>query len=245
MKKNTDAHEIITDTPSFTVTTDSSILIILTRQIEHNTNDNETTSIQKDSSIISTQNTTTTQLQTSSQQVSRSYDPPPIPPQISTHTTPHNSPQQGSSNMNLVQHVTQTQPKQTILRSPPCTPAQPLNVQPSTFALNTIHTSPQTHPTFSRTLYRPPLPVIPNNPHSYNLASTNDNNIQQSTRSSASHSQPNSRQLNSQSTSQIAQIPSTFIRTNPHIYTTNTLPNIGTQNTQHILLTSIVNYHTR
>ena len=79
-----------------------------------------TTSIQNDTSVIRTQNTTTTQPQTSSQQVTRSYDPPPIPSQFATHTTPHNSPQQGSSkNMDIVQHVAQTQSEQTTLRTPP------------------------------------------------------------------------------------------------------------------------------
>ena len=66
--------------------------------------------------------------------------------------------------MNIVQHVTQTEPQQTTLRTPPYTPAQTSNVQRSTFAINTIHTNPQTHPKISRTLSRPPSPVIPNNP---------------------------------------------------------------------------------
>ena len=52
--------------------------------------------MQNDSSIISTQNTTTIQRQTFSQQVTCSYAPPPIPPQFSTHTTPHNSPHNSS-----------------------------------------------------------------------------------------------------------------------------------------------------
>ena len=48
--------------------------------------------------------------------------------------------------------------------------------------------------------------------------------------------------MNSLSTSQIPQIPST-IRTNPHIYTTNTFPTSSTQNTYNILPSSNVNYH--
>ena len=47
--------------------------------------------------------------------------------------------------------------------------------------------------------------------------------------------------MRSPSNSQIEQIHSTTIRTNPHIYPTNTLPNFGTQFIQHILPTSIVN----
>ena len=231
-------HEIIADTHSFTVTTDSNILKILTGQVEHNTNDNETTSIQIDFSIISKQNTTTIQQQTFQQQVIRSYDPPSIPPQFSSHTTPHNSPKQGSSNMHIVQHVPHTQCQQIMLRTPPYTPAQISNVQPSIFTQNTIHTNPQTHPTLSKTLSGPPLPVIPNNPLSYNLAITNANNVQQPTQSAASLSQPTSLQMISLSTSEVAQNPSTTIRTNPHIYTTNTFPSTGTQNIQHILPTS-------
>ena len=95
-----------------------------TSQIEHNANDNETTSIQRDSSLIGAQNTTTIQPQTFPQQVTRSYGPPSIPPQFSPHTTPHNFPQQGSSNMHIVQHVPQTQSQQITLRTPPYTPAQ-------------------------------------------------------------------------------------------------------------------------
>ena len=97
-------HESNTDTHSFTVTTDSNIFKIPTRQIEHNTSHNETTSIQNDFSILSIQHhTLTIQPQTLPKQVTYSYDDPSsIPPQFSTHTTPHNSPQQGSSN-NVVQ----------------------------------------------------------------------------------------------------------------------------------------------
>ena len=50
--------------------------------------------------------------------------------------------------------------------------------------------------------------------------------------------------MNSLSTSQVAQILSTTIRTNPHLYATNTFPNTGTQNIQHLPPTSHVNNHT-
>ena len=109
-----------------------------------------------------------------------------------------------------------------------------------TFTINTIHSNTQTHPTIFRTLSRPPLPVILNNPLSYNLASTNAKNVQQPIPSAASLSQPTSFQMNSLSTSQVAQVPSTTIRTNQHNYTTNTFPITGTQNVQHILPTSNV-----
>ena len=50
--------------------------------------------------------------------------------------------------------------------------------------------------------------------------------------------------MNSLSTSQVAQFPSTTIQTNPHNYTTKTISNIGTQTIQHIPPTSNVNYPT-
>ena len=57
VEKDTDAHEPNTDAHSFTVTTDSNLPNIPTRQIEHENNDNRPTSIQYDPSTISTQNT--------------------------------------------------------------------------------------------------------------------------------------------------------------------------------------------
>ena len=109
--------------------------------------------------------------------------------------------------MNIVQDVFQTQSQQPTLRTPPYVPAQTPNVQPSTSAIDTIHANQQTHPATSRTLSRPPSPVIRLNPLSYNLSSTNASNIQQ----------PTSLQLNALSTSQITEVPSTTIRTNPKI----------------------------
>ena len=77
----------------------------------------------------STKNTTTNQPQTLPQQVTRSFDPTSTPPQFSSHTTSHNSSQQGSSNMHIVQLVPQNQSQQFTLRTPPYTPAQTSNVQ--------------------------------------------------------------------------------------------------------------------
>ena len=94
--------------------------------------------------------------------------------------------------------------------------------------INTLHTNPVQNPTTSRTLSRPPLPLIQNNPLSYNLSSTNFNyqsssNATQNTNtippSSTQHhtynnnvSQPQNTSL-SQSTSNI-----------PHTNTLNILP---------------------
>ena len=66
--------------------------------------------------------------------------------------------------MIIVHHVDQTQPQQTILRTPPYTPAQTPNVLSSPFAMNTVHTNPQIHPKTFSTLSRPLIHVIPNNP---------------------------------------------------------------------------------
>ena len=122
-----------------------------------------------------------------------------------THNTPHHSPHQGSSHMNIVQHVSSTQSQQTVLRTQPYTPAQTYNIQPST--TNTIYTNPDNHPTTSRTLCRPSIPLIPNYPLSYNLSSTNNNNCQQPP--IMSQPQSNTLQMNSVSTSQIPEILST------------------------------------
>ena len=124
----------------------------------------------------------------------------------------------------------------------PYTPAKTSNVQPSTFTINTIQPNPQNHPTTSRLLSRPPLALIPITPPSYNLSSTNSNNIQHAL--TMSHTQSNSLQMNSVYTSQIPQIPSTTIRTNPHIYTTNTCSTLYTQNTHNLSSSSCVNVHT-
>ena len=117
--------------------------------------------------------------------------------------------------LQIIQHVLSTQSQQTILRTLPYTPAQTSNLQASTFTMNTIQTNPRNHQPTSRKLSRPPLSHTPKNPLLYNVSSTNINNIQQP--STMSHTQFNTLQMNSVSTSQIPQIPSTTIRTNPYI----------------------------
>ena len=167
------------------------------------------------------QNTDDTSQPTFSPQLTRTYDPPPVAPQFSAHNTLHHSPQQGSSNINIVQHVPPAQSQQTNLRTPPYTPTQTSYIRPSTFTINTIHINPDNYPTTSRILSRPPLPLVPDNPFSYNFSSTNINTSQQP--STMSHPQSNKIQINSVSISQTTQLPSTTIRTNPHINTVNTL----------------------
>ena len=50
--------------------------------------------------------------------------------------------------------------------------------------------------------------------------------------------------MNSLSISQIPQIPSNKIRTNPHIYTISNSPTLNAQNTHNLPPSSNVNYHT-
>ena len=72
------------------------------------------------------------------QSLPRNYDPPPLPSQYSIHTTPHNSPQQGSSNPNgtttfqfqpEVQFQTTTQTRQPNLKTLSYTAAQNTQTQ--------------------------------------------------------------------------------------------------------------------
>ena len=130
----------------------------------------------------STMTTIATQLPQSHQMISRNYDPPPSPSNNSTYSTPQASPQQGSSNIapgqnptfNRVQFQLTTPPQQSP-QSIQYIPAQSTISQTTNPVLtpNTLHTNPLSNPTTSRTLSRPHLPLIQNNPLSYNLASTN------------------------------------------------------------------------
>ena len=152
-----------TDTQSLSVTSDSNILNTPTRQITENDtvlshNDNDNASLQKDTSTINMQNTTTTPPQAFSQQVQETYDPPSIPPEFSTHKTPCYSPEQGSSNTNIsiALNYTQTQSqqtaptRQTTLRTPPYIPAQTSITQQTISIFTTFHANPQLHPTISK-----------------------------------------------------------------------------------------------
>ena len=89
---------------SFTITNDSNILQIPVHNITQNTisdqNQNDTThnTNQDKISILSTSKTQIIQPFQTQQPSPRNYCPPPPPSQYLTQTTPHNSPQQGSSN---------------------------------------------------------------------------------------------------------------------------------------------------
>ena len=88
---------------------------------------------------------------------------------------------------------------------------------------NTLNNNPITNTTTSRTLSRPPLSLIQNNPLSYNLTSTNF------------HSQPSSNttqyNTNIQSSSQFNNhIPPNTIQTNLHVHPTSIQPQANTLN---------------
>ena len=110
--------ETVNNTQSFTITNDSNILQSTVHDITQNPiNDqtqNDTTHFtnQDNTSTLSTSNTHITQEFQTQQTSSRNYDPPLLSSQYSTQTTPHNYPQQGSSNTkttNTVQFQTTTQ----------------------------------------------------------------------------------------------------------------------------------------
>ena len=170
--------DIFTNPPNTSSTvTDSNTLQVPTRNIIDNNNHLFN---QENPSTLSVTNTSEIQTSSIHNIIQRNYDPPPPPSNHSTNSTPHNSPQQGSiistrqPTLNETQFQTTTPPTQspqTITYIPAQPPAQP--VTPATFIYHTLHTNPITNVTTSHTLSRPPIPLIQNNPLSYNITSTN------------------------------------------------------------------------
>ena len=99
----------------------------------------------------------------------QNYDPSPPPSNSSPLTTPHNSPQQGSSSAqvtNIVQFqrtTPTTQPEVPSLAYTPAQTTQTQNMQPA-LTINTLQSHPLPNYTTSRHLSRPPLQTIPTNP---------------------------------------------------------------------------------
>ena len=127
----------------------------------------------------STLTTVTQQFQTQ-QPSPRNYDPHPIPTQYFNETTPHNSPQQSSSNtsdINSLQaqsdtnyySIKTTNFTNFIVHSSSNHKTQ--NIQPG-LTINNIHSSTIFNHITSRNLSRPPLQFIPNKPLSYSLTSS-------------------------------------------------------------------------
>ena len=153
---------------------------------DQNRNDTTHDTNQDNTSTLSTSITHKAQQFQTQQTLPRNYDPPPLPSQLATQTTSHNSPQQGSSNTqttNTVQFQTTTPTTQPIVQTLAYTPAQNTQTQniQTTLTTNTLHSNAIPNYTTSRTLSRPPLQTIPTNPLSYSLTSTNPNYIQHST----------------------------------------------------------------
>ena len=116
----------------------------------------------------------------------RKYDPPPLPLQYSTQTTPYKSPQQVPSNTQTTNTVHFQTPSPTTQLSVPTlayTPAQNTQTQNIQTALpiDTLHFNAKPKYITSRNLSRPPLQTIPTNPLSDRLISTNQNDTPHST----------------------------------------------------------------
>ena len=189
---NESLQNTIINQPTCSTTADSNQLQVPIRDITNNPN----TLFQTDNtSILSKTNTTIIKQPQTPQIMQRNYDHPPPPSNHSNHNTPHSSPQQGSSNTFQTQNQPLTQSQFQRATPPQQTQSQlqmPTSPQQSTqsiqyisaqstisqktnpiLTINTLHTNPGTNLTTSRTLSRPPLPLIQNNPLSYNLGTTN------------------------------------------------------------------------
>ena len=169
----------------------------------------------------------------------RTYDPPPLPQHYSIQTSPHNFPQQCSSNTQTtrtVQIQTTTPTTQPIVQTLAYTPAQNTQIQniQTALTINTLHSDAIPIYKASRNFSRPPLQTIPTNPQSYNLSSTNPNNTQHFTLNnnqlntlhyfSTSQSSNTTTNMLQNTQIQTSNPPSTTIRTNPYINATYTQP---------------------
>ena len=237
---------------SIAISDDSKIIQIPVHNItqthinDHTSNGTTYNPNQDNTSTLSTSNTLTTQELQPQQTIQPNYDPPPPPSQYSPLTTPHNSPQQGSSITqvtNTVQFQTitpTTQPEEPTLANTLAQTTQTQSMQPA-LTINTLQSIPLPNYTASRHLSRPPLQFIPANPLSYGPISTNLNNTQPTITnnnqlknlnlSSTSQQSNTSRRL--QNTQfQIPKPPSTTIRTNPYTNPTYTQPVINSPHLQ-------------
>ena len=178
-------------------------------------------------------NTIDTQPLQTHQRIQQNYDPPPSPSENSTRSTPRTSPQQGTSNtfqtrqhtLTESQFQTTTSPRQS-LQTIQYIPAQPSISQKTNTVLtiNTLHTNPTTIATTSRTFSRPPLPLIQNNPLSYNLTSTSF--LSQP----SSNTTPYNTNIPSSSSQFNNHIPSLTMQTNPHIHPISIQPQTNNLN---------------
>ena len=186
------SEKTVHNTQSFTLISDSNLIQVPIHDTTQNTTDNQTqnditqSTNQDNTSTLSKSYTNITQPFQTQQTSPQNYDPPSLPLQYSTQISPHNSPQQGSSNTqttNTVHFQTTTPTTQPIVQTLTYAPAPSNQTQSAQTGLNikTLHSNPMPNYTTSRSLSRPPLQSIPTNPLSYNLASTNPGNTQHST----------------------------------------------------------------
>ena len=95
--------QTVQNTQSLTITNDSNHIQVPTHNItQDETNnqnqDNTLSTTQDNTSVLSTSHTNITQPSQTQASPRQNYDPLSIPPQFSTQSHTHNSPQQGSSN---------------------------------------------------------------------------------------------------------------------------------------------------
>ena len=228
-----DTTESVQDTltnPPNTSFTDSNVLQVPTQNITEHT---DHLFSHENPSTLSVTKTIDTQPPQINHTIQQNYDPPPLPSDYSTHSTHHNSPQQGSSNTfstrQQLLHETQfhtTTPPMRSSQTIQYLPAQPLvpSITPPILTINTLHTNPITNVTTSRTLSRPPLPLIQNISLSYNFTSSK---ILSKSVSNNSQSNPN---LQPSSTNFHTHIPSTMTQTIPPTQLIPTQPQLNVLN---------------
>ena len=174
--------DTLTNPSNTSITTDSNAIQIPTRNITEHT-DRSYNQENPNPSTLSVTDTIGTQPPQEHHTIQQNYDPPPPPSENSPNSTPHNSPQQGSSNTFSIRqnplHETQFHTSPTPMQSHqtlqylPAQPSVSSNASPLSTII-TLHTNPITNITTSRNKSRPPLLLIQNNPLSYNLTSTNN-----------------------------------------------------------------------
>ena len=146
--------------------------------------------------------------------------------QSDTYTSSLTSQQPSSSHNNFFGLISIKQspstPERTSVTTHPYTQAQKASDPsiPTTFNIKMIHTNPPPNIVTSRTLSRPPLQTIPNNPLQYNLSSTNTHNTQHSIHSLEQLAQI-SPSNNAVQHHKVSKLSSSSNRTNPYFTPTS------------------------
>ena len=238
----------ILDTQSTAHTVNSNALVIPVRRVEEqNIEDtqSDTQDLIQGSSTLSTTNTTKTQPPIQPQ-TPRNYDPPPLP-EYETYTFSSTSHQPSSSNTNINGLINTTRPRFTFQSPPtpestsfithPYTQAQNTSDPniPTTFNVNMILTNLPPNIVTSKTLSRPPIQIIPNNPLQYTLSSTNTHTTQNSIQSLENNTQTIASN-NYVQHHNVSVLSRSSIRTNPYFTPISKIPtnaNSSQTNTTH------------